>query len=169
MNESQQHYDPFEEFINTALDLGGIDGLDQTAVAVKMRHLLRDLPANISADLWNEQLDSLQAVIRICLDLDMVMSAFEERLETSGFNRDDLEILVMLSVTFSFVCYNHLRPIYNVDETYNSDDTLLARRLRDTLKVAMGWVKKAARDGDQVAFKFLEDTTSLIDTTKHLE
>ena len=107
-----------------------------------MRNLLFTLPGDVTTDLWNEQLDSLQAVIRICLDLDMVLGAFEERLEPNEFNRDDLEILIMLAVTFSFVSYNRLRATYNVEEPVVSDDTALARRLRNSLQASMGWVRK---------------------------
>ncbi len=169
MAETDQSRDPFAEFINSTLDLNGIDGLDQMAIAEKMRHLLFALPGNVTTDLWNEQLDSLQAVIRVCLDLDMVLGAFEERLEPEEFNRDDLEILIMLAVTFSFVSYNRLRGSYNGEEQYASDDALLARRLRDMLRVAMSWVKKAAIDGDPLASKFLEDANSLLNTTRRLE
>lgn len=170
MAEIDQSRDPFAEFINSTLDLDGIDGLDQMAIADKMRRLLFALPGSVTTDLWNEQLDSLQAVIRVCLDLDMVLGAFEERLEPEEFNRDDLEILIMLAVTFSFVSYNRLRASYNVDEPQvGSEDNLLARRLRDTLQVAMGWVKKAAGEGDPLASKFLEDANSLLDTTQRLE
>ena len=169
MAEIDQSHDPFAEFINSTLDLDGIDGFDQAVIAEKMRNLLFTLPGDVTTDLWNEQLDSLQAVIRICLDLDMVLGAFEERLEPNEFNRDDLEILIMLAVTFSFVSYNRLRATYNVEEPVVSDDTALARRLRDSLQASMGWVKKAASDGDHVATRFLQEANSLLDTTHHLE
>ncbi len=169
MNETDQSRDPFVEFINATLDLEGIDGVDQTTIAAKMKRLLFELPGNVSTDLWNEQLDGLQAVIRVCLDLDMVLGAFEEKLEPSDFNRDDLEILVMLSVTFAFVSYNHLQASHNVDEHSASDTMLLARRLRDTLQASMGWVKKAAHDGDPIATKFVQEANSLINTSQHFE
>ncbi len=169
MAETDQSHDPFAEFINSTLDLDGIDGLDQMVIAEKMRRLLFDLPGNVTTDLWNEQLDRLQSVIRICLDLDMVLGAFEEPLDPNNFNRDDLEILIMLAVTFSFVSYNRLRASNDVEDQYPGDDTLLARRLRDSLQASMGWVKKAASDGDHVATKFLQEANSLLDTTHHLE
>ncbi len=170
MAETDQSRDPFADFINSTLDLDGIDGLDQMAIAEKMRRLLFALPGNVTTDLWNEQLDSLQAVIRVCLDLDMVLGAFEERLEPNEFNRDDLEILIMLAVTFSFVSYNRLRASYNVDQQQPvSDDTLLARRLRDSLQASLGWVKQAASEGDDTATTFLQEVSALLDTTHRLE
>jgi hypothetical protein len=169
MSDSDQPSDPFADFINHALDMNGINGLDQVAISTKLRSILQELPANITPDLWNDQLDSLQAIIRLCLDLDTVLHAFEDHLDMTSFSRDDLEVLVMLSVTFSFVAYNRMHPAYNVEEQYSSDTTLLARRLRDTLLAAMGWVKRAAREGDPIARKFLNETGSLLDASQGLD
>ena len=131
--------------------------------------ILHGLPANVTSDLWNEQLDSLQAVIRVCLDLETIAGAFEERMDASNFSRDDLEILIMLSVTFAFVSYNQLKPAYNADEARDNADTLLARRLRDTLQVTFGWVKRAAREGDPVAGRLVGEIHALLDASSHLE
>ncbi|MBI1258713.1 MAG: hypothetical protein GC204_14690 [Chloroflexi bacterium] len=169
MENEDQPVDPFADFINASLDLAGIDGLDQAAIAEKVRLILRGLPANVTSDLWNEQLDSLQAVIRVCLDLQTIAGAFEERIDSSNFSREDLEILIMLSVTFAFVSYNQLKPAYNVDEGRDSADALLARRLRDTLQVTSGWVKRAAREGDPIAGKLVGEIHSLLDASSHLE
>ena len=169
MENEDRSDDPFFEFINMSLDMEGIDGLDQAAIAEKVRRILRALPANVTSDLWNEQLDTLQAVIRVCLDMNTILGAFEERVDSSIFSKDDLEILIMLSVTFAFVSYNQLHPAYNLDEARTNDNALLARRLRDTLQVTMGWVKRAAREGDPVAGKLVGEIHSLLDASKHLE
>jgi hypothetical protein len=169
MENEDRSSDPFFEFINMSLDMEGIEGLDQAAIAEKVRRILRGLPSNVTSDLWNEQLDTLQAVIRVCLDMETILGAFEERVDASTFTRDDLEILIMLSVTFAFVSYNQLKPAYNQDEARSSDDSLLARRLRDTLQVTMGWVKRAAREGDPVAGKLVGEIHALLDASKHLE
>jgi len=169
MNNDDQPTDPFADFINASLDMNGIEGLDQAAVAEKMRHILRNLPANVTPDLWNEQLDPLQAVIRVCLDVNTVLGAFEEPLDAANFSRDDLEILVMLSVTFAFVSQNQLRPAYNLNEAHDADNTLLARRLRDTLQATLGWVKRAAHEGDPVAGRLVGEVHALLNASKHLE
>jgi hypothetical protein len=169
MENEERSVDPFADFINASLDMAGIDGLNQAAIAEKVRQILRGLPSDVTSDLWNEQLDTLQAVIRVCLDLDTIIGAFEEQLDSSKFSRDDLEILIMLSVTFAFVSYNQLKPSYGVDEARGSSDALLARRLRDTLQVSSGWVKRAAREGDPVAAKLVSEIHSLLDASDHLE
>ena len=169
MENEDQPLDPFADFINASLDMAGIDGLDQSAIAKKVRQILRGLPANVTSDLWNEQLDSLQAIIRVCLDLETIAGAFEERVDSAKFSREDLEILIMLSVTFAFVSYNQLKPAYNADQARDSADVLLARRLRDTLQVASGWVKRAAREGDPIAGKLVSEIHSLLDASSHLE
>lgn len=169
MENEDRPLDPFADFINASLDMAGIDGLNQAVIAEKVRQILHGLPSNVTSDLWNEQLDKLQAVIRVCLDLDTIAGAFEERVDSSNFSRDDLEILIMLSVTFGFVSYNQLKPAYLVDEGRDNSNALLARRLRDTLQVTFGWVKRAAREGDPVAEKLVGEIHSLLDASNHLE
>jgi len=169
MNDTDQPNDPFADFINSSLDMNGVDGLDQIAISTKMRAILQELPANITPDLWNEELDGLQAIIRLALDLETVLHAFEDRLDMSNFSRDDMEVLVMLSVTFAFVAYNRLHPSYNLEEKHADENTLLARRLRDSLQVALGWVKKAADEGDPVARQFLDENDSLLDASQRLD
>jgi len=169
MENEDRSIDPFADFINASLDMAGVDGLNQAAIAERVRQILRGLPTNVTSDLWNEQLDTLQAVIRVCLDLNTIAGAFEERIDSTNFTRDDLEILIMLSVTFGFVSYNQLKSAYIVDEAHNNSDALLARRLRDTLQVTFGWVKRAAREGDPVAAKMVGEIHSLLDASNHLE
>ncbi len=169
MNSENQPIDPFADFINQSLDMQGVEGLDRAAVAARVQGLLKALPANVTADLWNQHLDGLQTVIRICLDLGTVLGAFEEQLDSSKFSHEDLEILVMLSVTFAFVSYNQLKPSYSADQMASSDNTILARRLRDTLLASLGWVKRAAREGDPVAGKLVAEIDSLLDASDHLE
>jgi len=169
MESENQPIDPFADFINSSLDMAGIDGLNQVAIAEKVHVILRSLPTNVTSDLWNEKLDALQAVIRMCIDMNTIAGAFEEHLDTANFSHDDLEILIMLSVTFAFVSYNQLRPAYAIDEVQQSDNTLLARRLRDALQVAFGWVKRSAREGDPVAGKLVGEIHALLDASAHLE
>lgn len=169
MADGNQPGDPFADFINTSLNMDGIEELNPTTVAAQVRRILQHLPRDVTPDLWNDRLDSLQAVIRVCLDLETVLGTFEERLDVATFTRDDLEILVMLAVTFAYVSYNQLHPAYHLQESAPSDDTLLARRLRDTLKVTLGWVKRAARDGDPVATRLVAEIHALLNASAHLE
>lgn len=161
--------DPFAQFINMSLDMQGIDGLDQSAIAERVRQLLPTLPETATSELWNDQLDTLQSVIRVCLDLDSVLAGFKDQPDPSTFSRDDLESLIMLSVTFAFLSYNQLHAAYNEDEAHHADNTLLARRLRSTLQVAMGWVRRAAHEGDPVATRFTEEIVALLDASDHLK
>lgn len=171
MNSENQSSDPFADFINMSLDMQGIEGLDQAAIAERVRQIVQDLPTNVTSDLWNDKLSTLQAAVRVCLDLNTVIGSFSDSLDPAQFNRDDLETLIMLSVTFAFVSYNQLLPAYNADavEASDSDNTLLARRLRDTLQVTLGWVKRAAREGDAVAAKIVEESDTLLKVSSHLE
>ena len=167
MNPEDLSRDPFSDFINTSLNMDGIDGADQAIVADRVRGILHALPTNVTSELWNEQMDELQGVIRICLDLDTVLGAFDEHLDPASFTRDDLEILIMLSVTFAFISYNQLSPSYNQQAQKN--DTLLARRMRDTLQVTLGWVKRAAREGDPIAARLTEEVYALLNLSKRLD
>ncbi len=169
MSEGKHSGDPFADYINTSLDMDGIEGLNQATIAEQVRRILQSLPSDVSPDLWNDRLDSLQAVIRVSLDLETVLGAFDGRVDIAKFTRDDLENLVMLSVTFAYVSFNQLRPVYNLNETHENDNTLLARRLRETLKVTLAWVKRAARDGDPVAGKLANEIHALLDASNHLE
>ncbi len=168
MNNPDQPSDPFTDFINSSLDLEGIDGLGQAVMAEKVRTILRGLPSMVTSELWNDQLDELQAVIRVCLDLQTVLGAFEEQPDMAGFNKDDLETLIMLSVTFAFISYNQLRPAYG-GETRADDHLQTALRLRETLQVAVGWVKRAGREGDQVAARLADEIDELLRNAKRLD
>ncbi|HVU10991.1 MAG TPA: hypothetical protein VHD90_06920 [Phototrophicaceae bacterium] len=169
MNNPDQPSDPFADFINSSLDMDGIDGLGQAVMAEKVRAILRGLPSSVTSELWNDRLDELQAVIRVCLDLQTVLGAFEEQPDANGFNKDDLEILIMLSVTFAFVSYNQLRPAYGGGEPHADDHLLMARRLRETLQVAVGWVKRAGREGDPVAARLAQEIDELLHSAKRLD
>ncbi len=86
----------------------------------------------------------------------------------AGFNKDDLETLIMLSVTFAFISYNQLRPAYG-GETRADDHLQTALRLRETLQVAVGWVKRAGREGDQVAARLADEIDELLRNAKRLD
>jgi hypothetical protein len=169
MNSENQPTDPFADFINRSLDMQGVDGLDQAAIVERVRDILKTLPREVGADLWNEQLDGLQSVIRVCMDLSTVMGAFEEKLDSTEFTRDDLETLVMLSVTFAFVSYNQIKPAYDADQANTQDNTLMARRLRENLLASFGWVKRAAREGDVIADKLVPEISAALDASDRLE
>lgn len=169
MNNDDQPGDPFGDYINASLDMEGIDGMEHLAIAEKVRRLLPTLPENVSPELWDEQLNHLQSVIRVCLDLDTVLGAFKEQPDSSNFTRDDLESLIMLSVTFAFISYNQLHAAYNEDETYHSDSTILARRLRAALQASLGWVRHAANDGDPIAERFTDEIAALLEASAHLK
>jgi hypothetical protein len=62
-----------------------------------------------------------------------------------------------------------LKPAYNADQAAKSDNTLLARRLRETLLATTGWVKRAAREGDAVADKLVDEIDVLLDVSEHLD
>ena len=160
---------PFNDFINESLDMEGIHGGDSAAIAEQVRRLLPTLPATVSSELWDEQLNHLQSVIRVCLDLDTVLGAFKKQPDSANFSRDDLESLIMLSVTFAFISYNQLFGTYNEDEQYNSNNAVLSRRLRATLQAAAGWVRRAAQEGDPIAARFSEEIIALLEATAHLK
>ena len=169
MNNDDQPGDPFGDYINASLDMEGIDGMDHLAIAEQVRRLLPTLPETATPELWDEQLNHLQSVIRVCLDLDTVLGAFKEHPDASNFTRDDLESLIMLSVTFAFISYNQLHTAYNEDETYNNDNAILARRLRAALQASLGWIRRAAHDGDPIATRFTEEIIALLDASDHLK
>ena len=169
MNNDDQPGDPFGDFINASLDMEGVNGGDSMAIAEKVRRLLPTLPDSATSELWDEQLDHLQSVIRVCLDLDTVLGAFKEQPNSAEFTRDDLESLIMLSVTFAFISYNQLHTAYNEEEAYNSDNAVLGRRLRATLQASLGWVRRAAHDGDPIATRFTEEIVALLEASSHLK
>lgn len=169
MNNDEQPSDPFADFINTSLDMEGVNGLDHLTIVEQVRRLLPTLPENATPELWDDQLNHLQSIIRVCLDLQTILGAFKEAPETEHFTRDDLESLIMVSVTFAFISYNQLHAAYNEEELYHNDNTLLASRLRATLQAAMGWVRRAAHDGDPIATRFTEEIVALLDASSHLK
>lgn len=154
-------FNPFDDFINHSLDMAGIDGFDSALIAERVQALLRQLPTDDACTVWNERLDQLQSLIRMCLDVNMILSAFEAHPEPDQFNRDDLEIVAMLAVTFAFMSYNQLRPDYHPDG--------LARRLRRTLTTASDWVKQAAEAGDPTAQQIAAEIDTLLENTQGLD
>lgn len=169
MNNDEHSGDPFDDFINETLDMHGVNGFDHLEVADQVRRLLPVLSESVTPELWDDQLNDLQSVIRVCLDLETVLGAFRQTPESEKFSRDDLESLIMVSVTFAFISYNQLLPAYNKEELYSTDNNVLACRLRATLQAAMGWVRRAAHDGDPVATRFTEEVVALLDSSAHLK
>ncbi len=169
MNNDDHPGDPFGDFINASLDMQGVNGFDPVAIAEQIRCLLPTLPENATPELWDHQLNPLQSIIRVCLDLQTVMGAFKDQPDPARFSRDDLESLIMVSVTFAFISYNQLQAAYNENEMYPSDNTLLACRMRAALQASMGWVRRAAHDGDPIATRFTEEVVALLDASAHLK
>ena len=48
-------------------------------------------------------------------------------------------------------------------------NVLFSRRLSDALQVSVGWVKRAAREGDPVATRLVEEIDALLGSAKRLD
>jgi hypothetical protein len=169
LQNGEERRDPFTEFINESLDMDGVDGLDVETIAALMRHLLKNLPPEAITTLWADRLDTLQEIVRSRLNMKMVMSAVRDEPSFGNADPQEIEVLITLTATLAFVCYNELMEQYDLDERRGKDDTLLARRLRAMLKASLGWVRKAAKDGDNVAQKMLQEADELINVSHRLE
>jgi hypothetical protein len=167
--DNEKRRDPFTEFINQQLDLEGIDGLDVETIGALMRHLLKTLPTHSLDTLWADRLDALQEIVRSRLNMKLVMSALRDEPSFGNADPEEIEVLITLTATLAFVCYNDLMTQYDFNERRGSDDTLIARRLRNMLKASLGWARKAARDGDMVAGKLVEEADDLLNVSKRLE
>ena len=165
----EQRRDPFIEFIEQSLDMEGVDGLDLETITALMRHLLKNLPTESLNTLWADRLDTLQDIVRSRLNMRMVLSAVRDEPSFGNADPQEMEILISLTATLAFICYNDLMMQYDLDERRGKDDTLIARRLRNMLLASLGWVRKAAKEGDTVAAKMIEEAEDLIDVSKRLE
>jgi len=169
LQNGEERSDPFSEFINESLDMDGVDGLDVETITALMRHLLKNLPAEAITTLWADRLDTLQEIVRARLNMKMVMSAVRDEPSFGNADPQEIEVLITLTATLAFVCYNELMDQYDLDERRGKDDTLLAKRLRAMLKASLGWVRKAAKDGDSVAEKMVQEADNLLDVSDRLE
>lgn len=161
--------DPFSEFINESLDMDGVDGLDIETISALMRHMLKNLPAESITTLWADRLDTLQEIVRSRLNMRMVMSAVRDEPSFGSADPQEIEVLITLTSTLAFITYNELMEQYDLDERRGKDDTLIAKRLRGMLKASLGWVRKAAREGDCVAEKMLEEADDLLNVSARLD
>ncbi|MBK9746485.1 MAG: hypothetical protein IPO91_06845 [Chloroflexi bacterium] len=169
LQNGEERRDPFSDFINESLDMDGVDGLDVETITALMRHLLKNLPAESITTLWADKLDTLQEIVRGRLNMKMVMSAVRDEPSFGNADPQEIEVLITLTATLAFVCYNELMEQYDLDERRGKDDTLLAKRLRAMLKASLGWVRKAAKEGDTVADKMLQEADELLDVSDRLE
>jgi hypothetical protein len=161
-------YDPFQEFINNHLNLDDLEGVNLENVVASMRETLVQLATDSTDNLWAGRLTSLQDMVRLCLSMDMVLDLLPEKPDLGNADRADLELLIMLAVTVGFVCQNDLDTHQN-DVAFECSDLLMARRLRTMLKSSIGWVKKAAAEGDPVAEVMVKEASDLIFETNHFE
>lgn len=169
LQNGEERRDPFTDFINESLDMDGVDGLDVETITALMRHLLKNLPPESITTLWADRLDTLQEIVRSRLNMKMVMSAVRDEPSFGNADPQEIEVLITLTATLAFVCYNELMDQYDLDERRGKDDTLLARRLRAMLKASLGWVRKAAKDGDSVAQKMVQEADELLNVSDRLE
>jgi hypothetical protein len=161
-------YDPFQEFINQHLDLDDLEGVNLETVVGSMRETLSTLALDPTDNLWADHLTSLQDMIRLCLSMDMVLDLLHEKPNLASVDRADLELLIMLAVTVGFICQNDMNT-QQPDIALECGDLIMARRLRTMLKSSMGWVKKAASEGDPVAEIMVKEASELIYDTQQFE
>jgi hypothetical protein len=161
-------YDPFQEFINNHLNLEELDSVNLETVVGSLRETLAHLANDPTDNLWADHLSSLQDMVRLCLSMDMVLELLHEKPDIGGVDRADLELLTMLAVTVGFICQNNMESGQQ-DLPLECSDLMMARRLRTLLKSSMGWVRKAANEGDAVAEVLMREATELIEDTTHFE
>jgi len=165
----EERRDPFAEFVNAELDMDGVDGLDVETITALMRHLLRNLPAESITTLWADRLDTLQEIVRSRLNMKMVLSAVRDEPSFGNADPQEIDVLITLTATLAFISYNELMDQYELNERRGKDDSLLARRLRAMLKASLGWVRKAAKEGDEIAQNMLVEATDLLDVSSRLD
>ena len=161
-------YDPFQEFINNHLNLDDLEGVNLEAVVSSMRETLARLATDSTDNLWADHLTSLQDMVRLCLSMDMIMDLLPEKPDLSGVDRADMELFIMLAVSVGFICQNDMAT-EPAEPVLECGDLLMARRLRTMLKSAMGWVKKAASEGDPVAEVMCKEAADLLVETEQFE
>ena len=160
--------DPFQEFINEHLNLDELEGVSLETVVGSMRETLSTLATDPTDNLWADHLTSLQDMVRLCLSMDMVLDLLHEKPNLAGVDRADLELLIMLAVTVGFVCQNDMTT-QQPDIALETADLIMARRLRSMLKSSLGWVKRAANEGDPVAEIMVKEASELIYDTQVFE
>ena len=157
---------PFLSFINDMLNMDGVEGVTAESVTAAMREILQSFPPDASGSMWGEKLDPLQDALRVPLAVDVYDSLLSDNQRFANVNRADLELVMTLAVTLGFVCYNQLAARYGMTEEREDPDLRLAKRLRAMLNASLGWVNKAAREGDPVAQGMMKDAVALLDETK---
>lgn len=165
-SKDQRSYDPFHEFINFNLDMDGVDGVSFETVALAMRDVIRNLPVEQNGDMWDGQLDRLQATLRMCLSIETIGRMVHDNPRFTSIDSRDLDLIVNLSITLAYICYNQLAQRFG----FESESTTTARqdttKLWVALRAASGWVDKAAADGDTVAKGMSDEIVSLLEAIK---
>lgn len=160
--QSQRH-SPFDDFINFNLDMEGVDGISFETVALAMREAIRNLPVEQGGDMWGDQLDRLQATLRTCLSIETIGRLAHENPRLNDIDSQDLDLIVNLSISLAFVCYNQLRDRFDFETDALRASHEQTRRLWLALRAASGWVNKAAAEGDNVAQGMSSDIIKLLE------
>jgi hypothetical protein len=100
--------------------------------------------------------------------MDMVLDLLHEKPNLAGVDRADLELLIMLAVSVGFICQNDMTT-QQPEVALECGDLIMARRMRSMLKSSLGWVKRAAGEGDPVAEILVKEASELIYDTQQFE
>jgi hypothetical protein len=157
MTDQNQRNDPFFDFINSALDMGGVDGVSFETVAFAMREVIKNLPAENNGDMWHGELDRLQATLRLCLSIETIGRLMQDNPRFAQLDAQDMDLIVNLSITLAFICYNRLSERFGFENPQTTQALDGTTQLWVMLRSAKGWVDKAAADGDPVARKMSGD------------
>ncbi len=161
--EAERRHNPFQDFINFSLDMQGIDGISFETVALAMRDVIRNLPTEENGTMWSDQLDRLQATLRMCLSIETIGRLTKDNPQFAEMDAENLELVVTLAISLAFVCYNQLVERFDFEPaalTQSRDET---KQLWTALRAASGWVNKAAASGDDIAKGMSGDITRLLE------
>jgi hypothetical protein len=161
-----QRQSPFHGFINDHLDMNGVDGVCFETIALAVHQIMRDLPADPTGESWECQLDRLQQTLTMCLSIEATGRLIQDHPQLIALERHELELIVRLALTLAFSSYNDLAQRLGYEPEQMHRDR---QRLWLTLRSAMGYVSKAAKSGDPVARRLLEDTRHVLDDTRPVD
>lgn len=164
--KAQKRHDPFFDFINFNLDMEGVDGVSFETVALVMREVIQNLPSEQGGDMWGDQLDRLQATLRMALAIETIQRMTEENPQLTKYAPQELELIVNLSISLAYICYNDLasRLGFETDELKESRSE--TAQLWAALRAASGWVEQAAANGDSVAKNMSSEIIHLLETIR---
>lgn len=158
--------DPFADFINATLNLEGIDGITLETVTAAMREVIQNLPPADGEELWPDALNHLQRTLRTSLAVETVSNLLQRHPQFGVMDANDLDMLVNLVISLSFACYNDLHSRFDYADANVAALQQQNRLLWTTLFSTVGYVRKAAREGDQVAAHLNEDVKQLLQDNK---